>query len=71
MREARWRISGGRDVTYGTMCNGMYTGVEQISARISLDWNWNVHERRAGERAAFAYIMSDGVLCTEVQLWFD
>ena len=27
--------------------------------------NWNVHKSRASERAAFAYIMSDGVLfCT-------
>jgi uncharacterized protein YbaA (DUF1428 family) len=26
------------------------------------DWHWNVYKSRASERAASAYIMSDGVL---------
>jgi hypothetical protein len=71
MQEARWRISGGHDVTYGAMCNGMYTGGgANICTDLSLDWIGMCTKRPASERAAFAYIMSDGVLCTELYCWF-
>jgi hypothetical protein len=58
-------------------CRWNAKGLECIQGRVHIcaldlvfDWDWNVHKSRVSERAAFAYIMSDGVLfCTYLQRW--
>ena len=48
----------------------MYTGGGLHPCGSALGWDWNVHKSRASERAAFAYIMSDGVLFLHISAAF-